>query len=166
MVFTSVKWGMLLQAQMRRGCAVHIYPKALFLGLCSKAQSQKQRAILIPKNVYRNAKQKPSWIHKEYLNCSVQFSSVAQSCLTLCNPMNCSTPGLPVHHQLLESTQTHVYCVGDAIQPPHPLWSPSPPTFNLSQHQGLFWVSSLYQVAKGLELQHQSFQWTPKTDFL
>ena len=66
------------------------------------------------------------------------FSSVAQSCLTLCDPMNRSTPGLPVHHQLPESTQTHVHCVGDAIQPSHPLSSPSPPAFNLSQHQGLF----------------------------
>ena len=89
---------------------------------------------------------------------SVQFSSVAQSCLTLCNPMNCSTPGLPVHHQLPEPTQTHVHWVSDAIQPSHPLSSPSPPALNLSQHQGLFkWVSSLHQVAKVLEfqLQHQ-----------
>ena len=69
---------------------------------------------------------------------SVQFSSVAQLCLTLCKPMNCSTPGLPVHHQLLEFTQTHAYWVGDAIQSSHPLLSPSPPAFNLSQHQGLF----------------------------
>ena len=68
---------------------------------------------------------------------TVQFSSVAQSCLTLCDPTNCSTPGLPVHHQLLESTQTHVHRVSDAIQPSHPLSSPSPPAFNLSQHQGL-----------------------------
>ena len=67
-----------------------------------------------------------------------QFSSVAQSCLTLCDPMDCSTPGFPVHDQLLESTQTHVYRVGDAIQPSHPLSSPSPPSFSLSQHQGLF----------------------------
>ena len=98
-----------------------------------------------------------------------QFSSVAQSCLTLCNPMNRSKPGLPVHHQLLESTQTHVHQVGDAIQPSHPLSSPSPPALNLSQHQGLFkWVSSSHQVAKALEfqLQHQSFQWTPRTDLL
>ena len=80
----------------------------------------------------------------------LQFSSVAQSCLTLCDPMNRSTPGLPVHHQLPESTQTHVHPVGDATQPSHPLSSPSPPTLNLSQHQGLFkWVSSLHQVAKG-----------------
>ena len=84
---------------------------------------------------------------------SVQFSSVAQLCLTLCDPMNLSTPGLPVYHQLSEPTQTHVHQVGDAIQPSHPLSSPSPPALNLSQHQGLFkWVSSLHQVAKVLDL--------------
>ena len=75
-------------------------------------------------------------------------SSVAQSFPALCSPMDCSMPGLPVHHQLLEFTQTHVHWVSDAIQPSHPLLSPSPPAFNLSQHQGLFqWVSSLHQVA-------------------
>ena len=98
-----------------------------------------------------------------------QFSSVAWSCPTLCKPMDCSTPGLPVHHQLLEFTQTHAHWVVDAIQPSHPLSSPSPPDFNISQHQGLFpWVSSLHQVAKVLEfqLQHQSFQWIFRTDFL
>ena len=80
---------------------------------------------------------------------AIQFSSITQSCLTLCNPMNCSTPGLPIHHQLPEFTQTHVHWVSDAIRPSHPLSSPSPPAFSLSQHQGLFrWVSSLYQVAK------------------
>ena len=85
---------------------------------------------------------------------SVQLSSVTQSCPTLCDPMNCSMPGLPIHHQLPESTQTNVHCVGDAIQPSHPLSSPSPPALNLSQHQGLFkWVSSLHQVTKVLELQ-------------
>ena len=106
---------------------------------------------------------------KEVLSHSVQFSLVAQSCPTLCNPMNHSMPGLPVHHQLPESTQTNVHWVGDAIQPSHPLSSPSPPTFNLSQHQGLFqWVSFLHQVAKVLELQpqHQSFHWVFRTDFL
>ena len=100
---------------------------------------------------------------------SVHFSSVAQLCLTLHDPMNHSTPGLPVHHQLLEFTQTHVHWVGDAIQPSHPLSSPSPPALNLSQHQGLFkWVNSLHQMVKVLEfqLQHQSFQWTPSTDLL
>ena len=100
---------------------------------------------------------------------SFQFSSVAQSCLTLCNPMNHSTPGLPVHHQLLKFTQTHAHRVSDAIQPSHPLSSPSPPAPNPSQHQGLFeWVNSLHQVPKVLEfqLQHQSFQRTPRTDLL
>ena len=100
---------------------------------------------------------------------TVEFSSVAQSCVTLCNPMDYSMPGLPAHHQLLEFTQTHVHWVSDVIQPSHPLLSPSPPAFNPSQHQGLFkWVSSSYKVAKVLEfqLQHQSFQWTPMTDLL
>ena len=100
---------------------------------------------------------------------SVQFSSVAQSCPTLCNPMNCSTPGLSVHHQLLEFIQTHVHRLGDAIQLSHPLSSPSPPAPNPSQHQGLFqWVNSSHEVVKILEfqLQHQSFQWTPRTDLI
>ena len=85
---------------------------------------------------------------------------VTQSCPTLCNPMNCSTPGLPVHHQLPEFPQTHVHRVSDAIQPSHPLSSSSPPDLSLSQHQGLFqWVSSSHQVGKVLEfqLQHLSF---------
>ena len=85
---------------------------------------------------------------------SVQFSSVAQSCPTLCDPMNHSTPGLPVHHQLPEFTQTHVHWVSDAIQPSHPLSSPSPPSPNPSQHQSLFqWVNSSHEVAKVLEFQ-------------
>ena len=98
-----------------------------------------------------------------------QFHLVTQSCLTLCNPMNRSSPGLPVHHQLLEITQTHVHWVGDAIQPSHPLPSPSPPAPNHSQHQGLFrWVNSSHEVAKVLEfqLQHHSFRWTPRTNLL
>ena len=85
---------------------------------------------------------------------SIQFSSVAQSCPTLCDRLGNSTPGLPVHHQIPESTQTHAHWVGDAIQPSHPLLSPSPHALNLSQHQGLFqWVSSSHQVAKVLEFQ-------------
>ena len=102
-------------------------------------------------------------------NPSVQFSSIAQLCPTLCDPMDRSMPGLPVRHQLPEFTQTHVHWVGNAIQSSHPLSSPSPPALSLSQHQGLFkWVSFSHQVAKVLEfqLQHQSFQWTPRTDFL
>ena len=85
---------------------------------------------------------------------SVQFSSVAQSCPTLCDSMNCSTPGLPDNHQLPEFTQTHIHWVSDAIQPSHPLSSPSPPTSNPSQHQSLFlWVNSSHEVAKVLEFQ-------------
>ena len=85
---------------------------------------------------------------------SVQFSSVTQSCPTLCHPMNCSMPGLPVHHQLLEFTQTHVHRVADVIQPSHPLSSPSSPAPNPSQHQSLFqWVNSSHEVAKVLEFQ-------------
>ena len=100
---------------------------------------------------------------------SVQFSSVTQSCLTLYDPMDCSTPVFPVHHQLLEFAQTHVHQVGDAIQPSHPLSSPSPPAFNIFQHQGLFQqVNSSHLVAKVLafQLQHQSFQCIFKNDFL
>ena len=100
---------------------------------------------------------------------SVQFSWVAQSCPTLCDPMNCSTPGLPVHHQLPEFIQTHVHRVSDAIQPSHPLSSPFPPAPNPSQHRSVFqWVNSSYEVAKVLEfqLQHQSFQWTLRTGLL
>ena len=81
-------------------------------------------------------------------------------CPILCNPMNCSAPGFPVLHYLPEFAQIHVHWVGDAIQPSHPLSSPSPPALNLSHHQGLFhWVNSSHQVAKVLELQHQCFQW-------
>ena len=96
------------------------------------------------------------------------FSSV-QSQLTLCDPMDCSTPCFPLLHRLPELAQTHVHRVGNAIQTSHPLSAPSPPAFNLSEHQGLFqWVSSLHEVAKVLEfqLQYQSFQWIFRTDFL
>ena len=96
---------------------------------------------------------------------SVQFSSVAQSCPTLPDPMNRSMPSLPVHHQLLEFTETHVHWVSDAIQPSHPLSSPSPPAPNPSQHQSLFqWVSSSQEVAKVLDfqLQHHSLQRNPR----
>ena len=89
-----------------------------------------------------------------FLICVKQFSSVTQLCPTLCNPMNRSLPDLPVHHQLPEFTQTHVRWIGDAIQPSHPLSSPSPPAPNPSQHQSLFqWISSSHEVAKVLEFQ-------------
>ena len=108
-------------------------------------------------------------LERNFSGLSVQFSSVAQSCLTLCDPMNRSTPGLPVHHQLLEFTQTLVHRVSDAIQPSHPLLSPSPPAPNPSQHQSLFqWVNFSHEVAKVLEfqLQHHSFQRNPRADLL
>ena len=94
--------------------------------------------------------------------------SVVKSCLTLCDPMGCNTPGFPVLHYLLEFAQTHIRWIGDAIQPSHPLSSPSPPALSLSQQQGLFqWVSSSQQVAKilKLQLQHQTFQWIFRVDF-
>ena len=100
---------------------------------------------------------------------SVQFSSVAQSSPTLCDPMNHSTPGFPVHHKLPEFTQTHAHRVGDAILPSHHLSSPSSPAPSPSKHQGLFqWVNPSHEVAKVLEfqLQHQFFQWTPRTYLL
>ena len=99
-----------------------------------------------------------------------QFSSVQSlSHVRLCDTMNHSMPGLPVHHQLPEFTQTYVHWVGDAIQPSHPLSSPSPSAPNPCQHQSLFqWVNSSHEVAKvlGFQLQHQSFQWTPRTNLL
>ena len=109
-----------------------------------------------------------NWAIREAISV-VQFSSFAQLCPTLCDPVNHSTPGLPVHHQLPEFTQTHVHQVSDAIQPSHLLSSPSPPAPSPSQHQGLFQqVRSSHPLAKVLEfqLQHQSFQWTPRTDLL
>ena len=96
---------------------------------------------------------------------SVQFSSVTQLCLPLCDPVNRSTPGLPVHHQLPEFTQTHVHRVGDAIQPSHPLSSPSLPASNPSQHQGLFqWVNSSHKVAKVIS--HYENKYTTSTQSL
>ena len=122
----------------------------------------------IERNIYLYISLKPIWkFHIEWdswelpmlykifkLKKSHQFSSVAQSCSTFCDPMNHSMPGLPVHHQLPEFTQTHIHRVSDAIQPSHPLSSPFPPAPNPSQHQDLFkWVNSLHQVAKVLEFQ-------------
>ena len=108
------------------------------------------------------------WLYSSVFDISdgFQFSSVVQSCPTLRDPMDCSTPGFPGHHQFPELTQIHVRWVSDAIKPSHLLSSPFPPTFNLSQHQGLFQQVSLHQVAKVLEfqLQHQSFQWIFRTD--
>ena len=104
----------------------------------------------------------------KYTKVFVFSSAQSLSRISLCDSMDCSMPGFPVHHQLLELAQTHVHRVGDAIQPSHPLSSPSTPSFNLSHHQSLFqWVGSLHQVAKVLELQlqHQFFQWIFNVDF-
>ena len=111
----------------------------------------------MPKNVYTT---------EQLHSFCVLVSSLAQLCPTLCDTIDCSTPGFPVHHQLPELAQTHVHWVSDVIKPSHSLSSPSA-AFNLSQHQGLFqWLSSSHQVAKVLELQQQSFQWVFRTDFL
>ena len=122
--------------------------------------------------IWNLPKQMNYWLHKGFLIFPVvnhiavkgnQFSSVAQSCLNLCDPMDCNMPGFPVHHQLLELAQTHVHQVSDAIQPSHPLSSPSPPAFNRSQHQGLFqWVHSSHQVAKVLQF---SFSISPSNEY-
>ena len=107
------------------------------------------KTVIIFSSVFQLLNSYCGLVSRSSCPCEIQFSSVAQLCPTLCDPMNRSMPGLPVHHQLPESTQTHVHRVGDAIQPSQPLSSPSPPALNLSQHQGLFkWVSSSQQVAK------------------
>ena len=95
--------------------------------------------------------------HLLTISCEFSSAQFSRSVRTLWDPIDCSTPGFPVHHQLLEFTQTHVHWISDAIQPFHSLLSPSPSAFNLSQHQGLFqWISSLHQVAQGLEFQLQA----------
>ena len=149
----TLKWSCLLRLSLRSH--THDFCKILFLQVAIA-----QLSIQHGSGIYTGA-----WIPGSKAH---QFSSVAQSCLTLCDPMDCSPPSFPVHHQPPEPIQTHVHQVCDATQPSHPLSSPSP-TFNLSQHQGLFkWVSSSHQVAKVLEfqLQHQSFQWIVRVDFL
>ena len=125
-------------------------------------------------NISNDVSQKDIQIANRYMkryltSLRIQFSSVAQLSPTLCDPMNRSTPGLPVHHQLPEFTQTQAHWVSDAIQSSHPLSSPSPPAPNPSQHQSLFqWVNFLHEVAKVLEfqLQHHSFQSNPRADLL
>ena len=115
----------------RAGDAIQPSPSSV-VPFCSCPQSLPASGSF-PMSQFSSGGQEKQWIHV-----SVQFSSVTQSCLTLCDPMDCSTPGLPVHHQLPEFTQTHVHRVGGAIQPSHPLSSPSPPAPNPSQHQSLF----------------------------
>ena len=127
------------------------------------------KQLINPKQDRERGKRKPEnkWDKQKTNSKMIDFSSVQS--LNHVRLMDCSTLGLPVHHQLPEFTQTHVHWVGDAIQPSHPLSSPSPPAFSLSQHRGLFkWVSSSHQMVKVFksQLQHQSFQWILKTDFL
>ena len=135
-----------------------------------KRMQDANKLWILKEKLQRKNEIKQVWLHhnKPWFS-SVQFISVTQLCPTLCDPMDYSMPGFLVHHQLPELTQTDDCGVGDAIQPFHPLLSPSPPSFSLSQHQGLFqWVSSSRQVARVLEFppQHQSFQWTLRTDLL
>ena len=135
---------------------LHMFNYFLFLFMILQRKSFRQEGIWYSRSGLGNLIS----CREAQMGWTVQFSSVVQLCPTLGDPMDCSTPGFPVHHQLPKFAQTHVREVSDAIQPFHSLASPSPPAFSLSQHQGLFqWVSSSRQVAKVLEfqLQHQSF---------
>ena len=129
-------------------------PPGFFVHGISQARLLEWVAISFPRDLPDPGIKPTSLSHQGIPYYIIQFSSVAQSCPTLCDPMDCNTPGLPVHHQLPEFTQTHVHWVGDAIQPSHPLSFPSPPAPNPSQHQSLFqWVNSSHEVAKVLEFQ-------------
>ena len=137
------------------GCCLNVE------GICPRSHGWSQSSVVAVGGPHTNKSSSKSWATSTGFISSVQFSSVAQSCATLCDPMNRSTPGLPVHHQLPEFTQIHAHRVGDATQPSHPLSSPSPPAPNPSQHQGLFqWVNSSHEAAKVLEfqLQHHSIE--------
>ena len=134
----------------------------------SPGQNTELGSISLLQGIFPTQGSNPGLPHHRWILYQLSRSSVTQSCPTLCNPMDYSTPGFPVHHQLLELTQTHVHWISYAIQSSHPLSSPSP-NINISQQKGIFqWVSSLHQVAKVLEfqLQHQSSQWIFRTDFL
>ena len=147
-----VRLGSFQRKKIIPGCCGYLYPislrpKALLL----QPWNLKGKEILKENGILHWFGGVVIYPFQYYNISSVQFSSVTQSCPTLCNPMNHSTPGLPVQHQLPEFIQTQVHQVGDAIQPSHPLSSPSPPAPNPSQHQGLFqWVNSSHEVAKVL----------------
>ena len=144
-------------------------PEALKFGHQMWKTESLEKTLMLDKNEGRRRRglQRMRWLDG-ITDSMDMFSSVAQSCLTLWDPMDCSMPGFPVHHQLLELTQTHVHWVCEGIQPSNPLLSPSPPTFNLFQHEGLFkWVREFeIQWVLEFQLQHQSFQWIFRTDFL
>ena len=121
--------------------------------LASFSRAQSSSFLICNMNPFGSVEGQEQWVIKSLLGC-IQFSSAAQSGPTPCDPMNCSTSGLPVHHHLPEFTQTHIHRIRDAIQPSHPQSSPSPPAPNPSQHQSVFqWVNSSHEVAKVLELQ-------------
>ena len=146
-IISCVHWKCLLKVDLHVCILLHVCKNFTYFNSCNELKISPKLIIDIKIMISSD-------------NFCIQFSSVAQSCLTLCDPMNYSTPGLPVHHQLPESTQTHVHWVSNAIHPSHPLLSPSPPALNLSQHQGLSqWVSSLHQVAEVLEFQLQYQLW-------
>ena len=169
-----------IQAKM---LLVHVlkfqFPKSQFWMLLVIMECSVDMRYIIPRNQNLPKLQAPGgdvilakrfFAIKDVTVCFVCFVCwVTKLCSTLCDPMDCSLPGFPVLHYLPKFLKIHVHWVNDAIQPSHPLSPPSPPAFNLSQHQGLFqWVSSSHQVTKVLELQlqHQSFQWITRVDFL
>ena len=138
-------------------------------GGCYVQATNQELGVTLPFSLSTDFQHQLLGIFKMELFLLFLFCSVAKSCPNFCNPMNCSKPGFPAFYYLLEFTQTHAHWVGDAIQRCHPLSIPSPPAFNLSQHQSLFqWVSSSHQVAKvlGLQLPHQSFRRILRIDFL
>ena len=146
---------------------IFIFPILWVRELCLKDKLLMELRLVteIQTKVYWNLRLEVFFIN--LINLCLCYCSVAKSCPTLCYLMDCSMSGFPVHHYLLEFAQTHVHWVSDAIQPSHPLSPPFPLVLNFSQHQGLFqWVGSLPQVAKVLELEHQSFQWIFRVDFL
>ena len=170
LVFTHKSWKYMCTQKPARGSFIHNCQKQEATKMPFSRWIDKQIVVHPENGIAFSTKKK--WaikLWKDIEELSVQFSSVAQSCPTLCDSMNGSTPGLPVHHQLLEFTQIYVHWVGDAIQPSHPLSSPSPPAPNPSLYQSLFqWVNSSHEVAKVLEfqLQHHSFQRNPRVDLL
>ena len=149
----KMHWAWPLEAQ---SFTLLLFTLVYFVGICAKCSSWASITWQPVSGALKNhvLSDKKPWLQRKDAILSDQIRAVAQSCLTLCDPMNLSTPGLPVHHQLPEFTQTHVHRVSDAIQPSYPLSSPSPPAPNPSQHQSLFqWVNSLHEVAKVLEFQ-------------
>ena len=149
----KMHWAWPLEAQ---SFTLLLFTLVYFVGICAKCSSWASITWQPVSGALKNhvLSDKKPWLQRKDAILSDQIRAVTQSCLTLCDPMNLSTPGLPVHHQLPEFTETHVHRVSDAIHPSYPLSSPSPPAPNPSQHQSLFqWVNSSHEVAKVLEFQ-------------